>query len=160
MARKARELGGEIEGAAQIGLGGIEPRLAHLRVGQGIAAPPPDDAGERGDDIAREAQRLADLADRRARAVADDGGGEAGALAAVFLIDVLDDLLATLVLEIDIDVGRLVASGADEALEKDVDARRIDRRDAEAIADGRVGGRAASLAQDAALAGKAHEVVD
>ena len=37
--------------------------------------------------------------------------------------------------EIDIDVGRLVARGADEALEQDIDARGIDRGDAKAIAD-------------------------
>ena len=45
----------------------------------------------------------------------------AGAVAAVFLVDVLDHLLAPLVLEIDVDVGRLVALGADEALEQQVD---------------------------------------
>ena len=63
-------------------------------------------------------------------------------------------------LEIDIDVGRLVARGADEALEQHVDARRIDRGDAEAIADDRIGGRAAPLAQDAAPPRKPHDVVD
>ena len=92
-------------------------------------------------------------------AVADHGGGEPGAVAAVFLVDVLDHLLAPLVLEIDVDVGRLVARGADEALEQHVDARRIDRGDAEAIADRRIGRRAAPLAQDAALPGEAHDVV-
>jgi hypothetical protein len=57
---------------------------------------------------------------RRAGAVGDDGGGDAGAVAAVLLIDVLDHLLAPLVLEIDVDVGRLVALGGDEALEEKV----------------------------------------
>ena len=32
-----------------------------------------------------------------------------GAVAAVFVVDVLDDFLAPLVLEVDVDVGRLVA---------------------------------------------------
>src|SRR4029077_20120102 len=104
-----------------------------------------DDAGEGGDDIDAEPQRLADLADRRARAVADHGGGETGPVADVFFVDVLDHLLATLVLEIDIDVGRLVARGADEALEQHVDPRRIDCSDAEAVADDRIGGGAAPL---------------
>jgi hypothetical protein len=67
---------------------------------------------------------------------------------------------AALVLEIDVDVGRLVALGADEALEQQVDLRRVDRGDAETVADRRVGRRAAALAQDAAAAGKAHQVLD
>ncbi len=63
-------------------------------------------------------------------------------------------------LEIDIDVGRLIARGADEALEQDVDPRRIDRGDAETIANDRIGGRAAPLTQNAALSGEPHDVVD
>src|SRR3546814_12442521 len=81
------------------------------------------------------------------RAVADDGGGQRRALAAILLIDVLHDLLAALVLEVDVDVGRLLALGGDEALEQQVHARGIDLGDAEAEADGRVGGRAAALAE-------------
>ncbi len=46
--------------------------------------------------------------------------GDAGVLAAVFAVDVLDHLLAPLVLEIDVDVGRLVALRRDEALEQEV----------------------------------------
>ena len=45
---------------------------------------------------------------------------DAGAVAAVAVVDVLDHLLAPLVLEIDVDVGRLVALGRDEALEQQV----------------------------------------
>src|SRR5205085_4509189 len=116
--------------------------------------PAPDDAGERGDDILGQTHDLADLADRTAGAVAAHGGGEPGAVAAVSVVDVLDHLLAPLVLEIDIDVGRLAPRGADEALEQDVDLGRVDRGDAEAIADHRIGRRAASLAQDVAGAGE------
>src|SRR3546814_16110293 len=76
------------------------------------------------------------------RAVADDGCGQRRALAAILLIDVLHDLLAALVLEVDVDVGRLLALGGDEALEQQVHARGIDLGDAEAEAAGRVGGRA------------------
>ena len=99
-------------------------------------------------DILGQAERLADLADGRAAAIGDHGGGDAGALAAVFFVDVLDHLLAPLVLEIDVDVGRLVALGGDEALEQQVAAHRVDLGDAEAIADGGIGGRAAALAED------------
>ena len=110
-------------------------------------------------DVVREAEDLGRLADRRARAIGDDRGGEPGALAPVALVDVLDHLLAPLVLEIDVDVGRLVALGRDEALEQKIEARRIDLGDAEAEADRRIGRRAAALAEDAARAGEAHDVV-
>ena len=92
-------------------------------------------------------------------AVADHRGGEPGAVAAVFLVDVLDHLLAPLVLEIDVDVGRLAARGADKALEQHVDAGRVDRGDAEAVAHHRIGRRAAPLAQDAAAARERDDVV-
>ncbi len=62
-------------------------------------------------------------------------------------------------LEVDVDVGRLVALARDEALEQHVHARRIDLGDAERIADRRVGRGAAALAQDAAPARKLDEVV-
>jgi hypothetical protein len=61
----------------------------------------------------------AGVAQRRARPVADDHRGERGAVPAVLAVDVLDDLLAALVLEIDVDVGRLVALDADEAAEEE-----------------------------------------
>jgi hypothetical protein len=70
-----------------------------------------------------DAQRAAGVAQRAARAPADDGGGQRGAFAAVFGVDVLDDLFAPLVLEVDVDVGRLVALAGDEALEQHAHAR-------------------------------------
>ena len=64
------------------------------------------------------------------------------------LVDVLDHLLAPLVLEIDVDIGRLAALRGDEALEQQVDGIGVDLGDAEAIADHRIGRRAAALAED------------
>ena len=75
-------------------------------------------------------------------------------------VDVLDDLLAPLVLEVDVDVGRLVALGRDEALEQQPAAHRIDRGDAQAVAHRRIGRRAAALAEDVLRARVAHDVVD
>ncbi len=60
----------------------------------------------------------------------------------------LDHFLAPLMLEIDVDVGRLLALLGNEALEQQIAGRRVDRGDAEAIADGAVGRRPPSLAQD------------
>ena len=91
--------------------------------------------------------------------VADDGGGEACARAAVAAIDVLDHLLAALVLEVDIDVRRLAALAGDEALEEEVDLGRVDGSDSQAVADGGVCGRAPPLAEDVLLPGEAHDVV-
>ncbi len=45
-------------------------------------------------------------------------------------------------LEIDVDIGRLLPLGRDEALEQEVDLGGIDIGDGEAIADGGVGGGA------------------
>ncbi len=81
-------------------------------------------------------------------------------LAAIFVVDVLDHLLAPLVLEIDIDVGRLAPLRRDEALEQQVGERRVYIGDADAIADGGIGGRAAALAQYALRAGEADDVLD
>ena len=107
-----------------------------------------------------QAEGLADLADRRAAAIADHGGGDAGALAAVFAVDILNDLLAPLVLEIDVDVGRLAPLRRDEALEQKIGAVGIDLGDAEAEAHRGIGGRAAALAEDFLRAREAHDVVD
>ena len=108
----------------------------------------------------REAHRGADLADRPLAAVVDDGGAEAGAVAAVAVVDVLDHLLAALVLEVDVDVGRLVAGLGDEALEDHGADLGRDRGDAEGVADDRVRRRAAALAEDVLGAGVVDDVAD
>ena len=110
------------------GASGSRPSSLHPRRLQPAAAPAPDGAGQGGDDIGGEPHGLADLAQRRAAAVADHRGGEAGALAAVFPVDVLDHLLAPLMLEIDVDIRRLLARGADEALEQEIHVGRDRRR--------------------------------
>src|SRR3546814_11735447 len=61
----------------------------------------------------------------------------------ILLVDILHHLLAPLVLEVDVDVRRLVARRGDEALERKVELGGVDRGDAEHVADRGVGGRAA-----------------
>ena len=114
---------------------------------QTLSASAPTASSER--PMALPTSRMAERA-----AIADHRRGKPGAVAAVFRIDVLDHLLAPLMLEIDIDVGRLVARGADEALEQKVDLGGIDGGDAEAVADGGIGGRAAALAEDVLRSGR------
>ncbi len=104
-------------------------------------------------------QGLAHVAHRAAGAVGDDGGGQRGALAGVLVIDVLDHLLAALVLEVHVDIRRLVPLPGNEALEQQGDLLGRHLGDEQAVAHHRVGRRAAALAQDVALAGKAHDVV-
>ena len=115
--------------------------------------------GHRVDQRRVQPQRLADVAHRAARAVAGQRGGERGAVRAVLAVDVLDDLFAPLVLEVDVDVRRLVALLRDEALEQQRGVHRVHRGDPEAIAHCRVGRRAAALAEDALRARVPHDVV-
>src|SRR5690349_12797648 len=81
-------------------------------------------------------------------------------ITAVAVIDILDHLLAPLVLEIDVDVGRLAAIFRDEAREQEPALVRIDRGDPQAIADRTVRRRAAALAEDVLAAGIGDDVVD
>ena len=87
-------------------------------------APAPDHAGERACHVFWEAERFADFAHGAARAIARDTCGERGARPAIGLVNPLDDFLAPLVLEIDIDIGRLAPLFADEALEQQIPAGR------------------------------------
>ena len=88
---------------------GIEAGLADARRIDLAAVPPREHAGQPVDLREIEAQRLADVAHRALRPVGDERGGERRAVAAVLRVDVLHHLLAPLVLEVDVDVGRLVA---------------------------------------------------
>ena len=88
------------------------------------------------------------------------GRGDAGALTAVESVDPLDHLLAPLVLGIDVNIGRLLALGGDEALEQHVVFGGIDGGDAEHVADGGIGGRAAALAEDSLAVGEFDDLAD
>ena len=160
MAWEAEQAARQRNGLAQRGIGRVETGLADMLLGDVAVAGAPDQVGKPGGHVLLEAHGLADLADGHARAVVDDGRADGGALAAVAPVEVLDHLLAPLVLEIDVDVGRLAPLGRDEALEQQIDARGIDGRDAEAIAHGAVGRRAAALAEDRVLPGETHDIVD
>ena len=89
-----------------------------------------------------------------ARAIRDHFGGHAGPFAAIFFVDVLDYFLAAFVLEIDVDVGRFVPLRLMKRSNSKSTLLGIDRRHPQAIADGRIGGRSAPLAQDVASAGE------
>ena len=63
-------------------------------------------------------------------------------------------------LEIDVDIRRLVALGGNEALEQQIGLGGVDGGDAERVADGGIGRRAAALAEDLLRPGETHDVVD
>ena len=69
------------------------------------------------DDLRVDAQCLARLPQRATRPIGGDSSRDRRAVTAILLIDVLDDLFAPLMLEIDVDIGRLTALLADESLE-------------------------------------------
>ena len=106
----------------------------------------------------REAHGRAHLTDRHAWPEGDDVGDHPGAVRAVFLVDVLQHLLAMVGGEIDVDVGRALVVLMQESLEEQVVRDGIDTRDAEQVGDDRVRRAAASLSGDAALAGESHDV--
>ena len=68
--------------------------------------------------VERQPERLADVAQRALRPVGVQRRGQRRAMAPVLGVDVLHHLLAALVLEVDVDVRRLVALLADEAFEQ------------------------------------------
>ncbi len=159
VAREAREFIGEAQHRGEAAFRGIEADAARLGRVDAVRPIAPDGAVQGRDRVVRQAEGLADLADGRAGPIGDDAGREAGPLPPIAVVDILHHDLAPLVLEIDVDVGRLVAVLRDEALEQEVVHRGVDGRDAEHEAEHRIGGRAAPLAQDALGDGEAHDVV-
>ena len=89
----------------------------------------------------------------------DDGSDDRGAVAAIAAIDILHHLLAPRMFEIDVDVGRLQPFLGNEALEQQIDLGRIDRGDAEHVANGRVRRRSPALAEDVLAARITDDVV-
>ena len=92
----------------------------------------------------------------------DDGRGNPGARATIAGVDILHHLLAPFMFKIDVDIGGLVPLFGQEAREEQRVGNRIDRGDTEQIADHRIGGRTASLAEDWRIkaAGISDNVVD
>ena len=82
--------------------------------------------------------------------------------AIVVVVHVVEHFLAAVVLEVDVDVGRLGlavdARLGEKALEEQSMAHRIHRGDAETVRDGGIGGAAATLAENALLAREVHRV--
>ena len=85
---------------------------------------------QRIDAVERHAEDTAHVLDRGPGRHRAEGGDLGNALFAVLLLDVLDDLFAAVLAEVDVDIGRLGAVGIEEALEEQVVLERIDVADA------------------------------
>ncbi len=157
VAGEARDLAAELDDRARHRIVGAEPRRPEVG---GLVAPGVGRLREAVHRVEGEAERLPDVAHGAPRAVRDHLGGQRRPLAAVLRVEVLDRLLAPLVLEVEVDVGRLAPLARHEPLEQQVDPHGVERRHAEAEAHGRVRRGAAPLAEDSAGAREGDEVVD
>ena len=118
MPREADQFAGEVDGQAQTAVVEVEVEFGGALVVEAVAAPVRDLRGEGAGHVLRQSHGFADIAHGAAAAVADDGGAERGAVTAIGVVDPLDDFLAPFMLEVDVDVGRFAAFGADETFEQ------------------------------------------
>ena len=109
MAWGADKLPGKFQSELQSMIVGIETDTRNLLVGDAVHRPSPDKARQHLGEIARQPERLADLGDRAAGAIAGDDRRQRCAGAPIGLIDPLDDFLAPFMLEVDVDIGRFLA---------------------------------------------------
>ena len=105
----------------------------------GRDAPPPVDLLAPGVLLAgRVSEGFGDVAHGGAGPVGDDVGDLRGVVPAVGVVDVLDDLLPSPGLDVDVDVRGAVAFGGEEPLEQQPPPDGIDVGDPEGVADRRV----------------------
>ena len=139
----------QVEQACHAGRLGIDARLAQGG-GQLVEPIVVPQAGEQlrqlVDGFGRVAEHFAHLAHRHARAIGDHIGRHGGPAAAVFVEDVLNDLLALSTRgQVEVDVRPLAAFLGEETLEEQLHPHRVHGRDAERITHRAVGRRAAAL---------------
>src|SRR5579862_9202256 len=130
VARKAQQMTGEDDHASQHRIFGIEAGLANAIAMDRATIPPCEYATQAIELREIEAERAPDVAYGALRLIGDERRGKRRAVAAVLVVDVLHHRLAPLMLEVDVDVRRLVALPADETLEQHLASRRVDFGDA------------------------------
>ncbi len=157
--RKADQLARQLQRQPQPAVLQVEVQLLGVLLLHPVLRPAPHLAGQHPGHVLGQPHHLADVADRAARLEAHDRAAQRRPVPAVALVDPLDHLLAPLALEVDVDVRRLAPLGRDEPLEQQPGPHRVDRGDAQHVADRGVGGRAAPLAQDVLGAGVADDAV-
>ena len=109
----------------------------------------------------RHLEDAADVAHHRLGLHRAEGDDLRDVLAAVLPRDVVDDLAAAPLAEVDVDIGQRDALGIQEALEDEVEVDRIDVGDPQAVGDQAAGRRAAARAdRNPLLARVADEIPD
>src|SRR3546814_11742274 len=121
MTRGAHELAGEIKRQAKPVIAEVQVQLLDMLGLDAFLRPPPDLRRQRLDQVLRESERLAYVAQRALGAAADDGRAERGVIAAIGLEHPLHDALAPLMPEIHVDVSRLAPFPADATIENEQD---------------------------------------
>ena len=146
--RQARDLGREeLERPPslrdELALGVREAR--HL-LGDARGIPAVGQPGEPLELCLRQAERLADIADRAARAIGGEARDERGVLVAVPLRDGDDELLADVAREVEVDVRDRGQLAVEEASERELVGDGIDVREAREVTDDRADRAAAAAA--------------
>ncbi len=131
----------------------LHPRICRIQtaLGQGVTnggAAPRAELGTAVESGLGKPQDLSHLTNGRLTPIAHDVGHHGGVGAAVLLVHVLDHLFPTVVLNVQIDVGRLGALLGEEALEEQIHSHGVDGGNPQAVAHRRVGGGAAALAEN------------
>ena len=135
VARETDKLARQVKRQPQAAIAEVEVEPLDVPGLDALAGIAPDLGGQALDDVFRQSQGLAHVAQGAAGPVADDRRAQGRVATSIGLEYPLDDDLAALMLEIDINVRRLLTLLADEALEQEVIAFRVDRGDAQHIAD-------------------------
>ena len=88
--------------------------------------------------MTRNTQGFARITQRRTWTVTYQRSSKGGTLTTVFDVDVLNDLLASMMLKVNINVGRFVTLFGNKTLKEHAHARWINLGNAKAVADGGV----------------------
>jgi len=137
----------------------VEAGLAQALRHRHLAIAPAMASGQQRDLVRRQAEGAGHVAHRAPAAVADHRGRQRGAVAAVLGVDVLQHFLAPLVLEVHVDVRRLVALARQEARHQQPALGRVHHGDAQREAHRGIGRGTAPLAQDAVLLRETDDVL-
>ena len=139
VARKAAQLLGQPQPFRHARRIGVEALLGKPGRQLFPLVPPGQRGGQRIDTGSVETQRPPGIAQGALGPVGDQRRGQGRTFAAIFAVDIVDDLVAPLVLEIDVDIRRLAALLGDETLEEQRRTGRIDLGDAERVTDRLIG---------------------
>ena len=104
------------------------------------------------------AERFGHVAHRRTRPVGDHVGNLCGVMSSVAFIHILDDFLAAVGLDVDVNVGWTIPLGRQETFEQQAERHGIGGRDSDGIADRRVRCAPAPLAVDVGTTAEFHEI--